>query len=247
MEESGNEFAGRFCDVEGLSVELYGVVVVDLARCAQGKMQVEQGMLRARGNGKFAGGKSLFINTTRDQTRGSEAGIIASLDFHLEDLVGGQVVIGFCVAQKGDHAVLESAEASFNFTFCLGSGSDAMGDAEAKQGALELATRIAVVVEGTPQQQSGAQPPAATTPKAKIFYGSADVPPATAKIRLVQIAEEIIAVLSNDPNATVKVTVEISAEFHVSQTRLGARDDPAASASCGGADVFDDLLSGVDE
>jgi uncharacterized protein len=51
------------------------------------------------------------------------------------------------------------------------------------------------------------------TLKAKAFYGSADVTPATAKMRLVTIAEEIIAVLSNDPNATVKVTVEITADF----------------------------------
>jgi hypothetical protein len=50
-------------------------------------------------------------------------------------------------------------------------------------------------------------------PKAKAFYGSADVTPATAKVRLVTIAEEIIAVLSSDPNATVKVTVEIAADF----------------------------------
>ena len=50
-------------------------------------------------------------------------------------------------------------------------------------------------------------------PKAKTFYGSADVTPATAKMRLVNIAEEIIAVLSSDPNATVKVTVEIAADF----------------------------------
>ena len=50
-------------------------------------------------------------------------------------------------------------------------------------------------------------------PKAKTFYGSADVTPATAKMRLVTIAEEIIAVLSSDPNATVKVTVEIAADF----------------------------------
>jgi uncharacterized protein len=32
-------------------------------------------------------------------------------------------------------------------------------------------------------------------------------------VRLVTIAEEIIAVLSSDPNATVKVTVEIAADF----------------------------------
>ena len=65
----------------------------------------------------------------------------------------------------------------------------------------------------------GSTPPGPTspgttpTPKPKTFYGSADVTPATAKVRLVQIAEEIIAVLSSDPNAIVKVTVEISAEF----------------------------------
>jgi uncharacterized protein len=51
------------------------------------------------------------------------------------------------------------------------------------------------------------------TLKAINFYGSADVTPATAKVRLVTIADDIIAVLSSDPNATVKVTVEIDAEF----------------------------------
>jgi hypothetical protein len=51
------------------------------------------------------------------------------------------------------------------------------------------------------------------TLKAINFYGSADVTPATAKMRLVTIADDIIAVLSSDPNATVKVTVEIDAEF----------------------------------
>jgi uncharacterized protein len=54
-------------------------------------------------------------------------------------------------------------------------------------------------------------PPAG--PKARTFYGSADITPATAKVRLVQIAEEVIAVLAADPNAEVKVTVEIAAEF----------------------------------
>lgn len=32
-------------------------------------------------------------------------------------------------------------------------------------------------------------------------------------MRLVQIAEEIVAVLTSDPNATVRLVVEISAEF----------------------------------
>jgi hypothetical protein len=32
-------------------------------------------------------------------------------------------------------------------------------------------------------------------------------------MRLVEIAEEIVSVLASDPNATVTLTVEISAEF----------------------------------
>ncbi len=44
-------------------------------------------------------------------------------------------------------------------------------------------------------------------------FGSVDVSATTTKMKLVSIAEEIIAVLAADPNATVKVTVEISADF----------------------------------
>jgi hypothetical protein len=49
--------------------------------------------------------------------------------------------------------------------------------------------------------------------KAKSFHGSAIVAPAAAKMRLVQIAEEIIATLAADPNAEVKVRIEIEATF----------------------------------
>jgi hypothetical protein len=45
------------------------------------------------------------------------------------------------------------------------------------------------------------------------FHGTAEVAAATAKMRLVQIADEIVSLLVSDPNASVKVTLEISAEF----------------------------------
>ena len=68
---------------------------------------------------------------------------------------------------------------------------------------------------------TGPTPPGRTTPapKAKSFHGSAEVAPAAARMRLVQIADEIIAVLASDPNATLNITVEINAEFP-----LGASD-----------------------
>ena len=76
----------------------------------------------------------------------------------------------------------------------------------------------------TPQQQittSGAGPgihgvapaTAAGPARSRLFHGTAEVSPATAKMRLVQIADEIVSVLGSDPNASVRVVVEISAEF----------------------------------
>ncbi len=50
-------------------------------------------------------------------------------------------------------------------------------------------------------------------PKAHTFIGTAEVNATTAKMRLVQIAEEIISVLAGDSLATVKVSVEITADF----------------------------------
>jgi predicted AAA+ superfamily ATPase len=60
----------------------------------------------------------------------------------------------------------------------------------------------------------GPTPPVPTPPaKAKSFHGSATVAPAAAKMRLRDIADEIIATLAADPNAEVKVRIEIEATF----------------------------------
>ncbi|MCZ7618403.1 MAG: ATP-binding protein [Myxococcota bacterium] len=54
-------------------------------------------------------------------------------------------------------------------------------------------------------------PPTSQAPRS--FHGTAEVAAATAKVGLVRLADEIISVLCSDPNASVKVVVEISAEF----------------------------------
>ena len=63
----------------------------------------------------------------------------------------------------------------------------------------------------------GPVPPGPTPPppaaKPKTFHGSIQIPPSTAKMRLVQVAEEIITLLTSDPNATINITLEINAEF----------------------------------
>ena len=54
---------------------------------------------------------------------------------------------------------------------------------------------------------------AAYATRAHTFIGTVDVNAAAAKLRLVEIADEIISLLAGDPQAKVRVTVEINAEF----------------------------------
>jgi uncharacterized protein len=49
--------------------------------------------------------------------------------------------------------------------------------------------------------------------KAKSFHGSVEVSPSLAKSKLNTIAEEIINLLNSDPNADVRITLEIAADF----------------------------------
>jgi predicted AAA+ superfamily ATPase len=70
------------------------------------------------------------------------------------------------------------------------------------------------ITSGTTPTGSGPTPPTPSgVAKPHIFIGTAEVNAATAKMRLVQIAEEIISVLASDSQATVKVSVEITANF----------------------------------
>ena len=68
-----------------------------------------------------------------------------------------------------------------------------------------------------PVKETGNQPPPSPQPpqptKAKAFHGSVAINASTAKMRLLQVAEEIISALAADPNAELKVSVEISANF----------------------------------
>ena len=57
------------------------------------------------------------------------------------------------------------------------------------------------------------QPGVPAAPKARSFHGAAEVNAATAKLRLAQIADEVISVLAADAHATVRVTLELTADF----------------------------------
>lgn len=72
-------------------------------------------------------------------------------------------------------------------------------------------------VSEAPQPEFGLAPTAVSQPpaiaKPTLFHGSAEIPAATAKMRLVQLADEIVSLLCSDPNASVRVVLEVSAEF----------------------------------
>ena len=53
-----------------------------------------------------------------------------------------------------------------------------------------------------------------TAKKAKThFFGAVEINAAAAKMKMITIAEEVINLLVSDPEASVKVTIEIDAEF----------------------------------
>lgn len=62
---------------------------------------------------------------------------------------------------------------------------------------------------GTGPVVPGPTPPS----KPKSFHGSIQIKPSTAKMHLVQVAEEIITLLAGDPNASLNITLEINAKF----------------------------------
>jgi len=69
------------------------------------------------------------------------------------------------------------------------------------------------VVYSTTTPGAPVSPVAPSSPKMKSFHGTVEVNAATARARLLQIAEEVISQLVSDPMAKVTVNVEISAEF----------------------------------
>ncbi len=71
---------------------------------------------------------------------------------------------------------------------------------------------VTVTIDGATDPMPIVGGPAAAE-KARSFRGSVEINAALAKSRLNTIAEEVIALLASDPNATVRVTLEIDAEF----------------------------------
>jgi hypothetical protein len=115
--------------------------------------------------------------------------------------------------QLDDTLLLIEPEAAKQYA---ASAAKSSGSATAAVAEAEGTTTTASTVGGTTTIMGGGTTAGTSgtgSSRPKLFHGTVEVPPATAKMRLVQIAEEIVSVLLSDPNATVKVVLEISAEF----------------------------------
>lgn len=91
-----------------------------------------------------------------DLADGAVDGAVLAGDLHLEDLVGLPPSLGAGVGEQGHEAALEGAEAAFDLPLGLRGGRHEVGHAEAAQGALELAFRIAVIMAGAGSEKAQA-------------------------------------------------------------------------------------------
>jgi hypothetical protein len=128
----------------------------------------------------------------------------------------GQTFEGFRLGdanvQLDDTLLLIEVEAAKKYE------ADLIVSSSAASGAAKVTNPAAKVTPGgntlfdPPTTGVGTLPPIGSG-KAGSYYGSVEVNPASAKIRMVQLAEEIISQLVADSQAEIKVTMEISAGF----------------------------------
>ena len=70
------------------ALEINGMVVVDAALLAEGKVEVEQGTRRHGAEALGAGGEGVVPHGLGDAPGAALAGVVLALEFHFEDLVG---------------------------------------------------------------------------------------------------------------------------------------------------------------
>jgi len=150
MMDDGDVLLADRSDRVGLAVEFDGEVGIEAALEVNGQMEVQEWR---HGGGAQAG--AFFSQSAMPGVIGGEAGgaadivLVVPLDLSLKEVVGGSKGGDFLIGQKGDEAVLEGAEAAFDFPFGGSVRSDAMGDAQGGQGALELGMSVQAVGGGS--------------------------------------------------------------------------------------------------
>jgi len=143
VEDDGDGFEACGSDGPAAGEDFDGVIVCAAALEVNGEVQVAE---RRERRGCELG--SLFIEGELPGVVGDEAGGAAGTvgvvpgDLLGEEGVGGREVGDGRGTEQRDEAVLEGAKAAFDFPLGLRVRGDAVGDAQAEQGALKLGADI---------------------------------------------------------------------------------------------------------
>jgi len=111
-------------------------------------MQVQQGGWRARTDGRAPFPQRLIPSRIGAVAGGAADGGILVGHLTIQDDLSGGVIADVFVSQECDQALLQGAEAAFDFTFGLRAWGDEMGHAQGGEGALELRSGIPIIGHG---------------------------------------------------------------------------------------------------
>ena len=124
------------------------VVGVNAAFQLESQMQVEQGCRRTGTCGGALFCQGFFPSRIGAEAGGAADGGILALNLPVEHALGGGIAADFFIGQEGDQTLLQGAKAAFDLAFGLRTGSDQMGYAQRREGALELGAGITVIGHG---------------------------------------------------------------------------------------------------
>ena len=145
MMDEGDGPALGGADGPAAAEEVDLVVGVAAAGEVQGQMKVEQARIRTGPQGVAPLGLGLGPGVIGRAAGGAAEGPVLSLQFLVQECLGGRVGGDALVGQQGDQTFLEGAEATFDLALGLRARGDQMGDAQGGEGALELRTGIPAI------------------------------------------------------------------------------------------------------
>ena len=128
MEDDMDKFSQGGGNLERASVELNGVVIIDLPCATQGEVEIKQGGWRARAKSQKVFDLSLLANEVGDLASRSAVSLIQAGNLHLEYGLGLKVAGNPGMSEKGEEPSLKGAEATLDFAFCLRGWSHEIGD-----------------------------------------------------------------------------------------------------------------------
>ena len=148
MMNNGDGVLGGGADGPASTQEIDLVVRIDATSQVDGQMKIHEGGVGTGAEHVALLGLGQGAGLIGGQVGGAADGSILACQFAGEQFLGRGIVRDFLVGQEGEDALLEGAEAAFDLSFGLRAGCDQMGDAQRREGALELGTGVTAIGRG---------------------------------------------------------------------------------------------------